>query len=139
MKDSVTLVYTGRERPFIDRIYGTRLEWMPGQARAVPPELAARLLRHADVFKRGKVKQDAPKPPVDDTAQRLEEVAQHEEAQHEEQDAKHQLLDQLRQLDAAGLKAWAKERIGETFKGNPSLATIQERVFGYIEAYGVPA
>ena len=136
----VSVVYTGRERPFVDRIYGTKFDWMPGQARAVPPELAVRLLRHADVFKRGKVREkEAAKPTVDDTSERLEETARREEEMHEEQDAKHRLLDQLRQLDAAGLKAWAKEHTGETFKGNPSLATIQQRVFDWVEQYGVPA
>ena len=42
-------------------------------------------------------------------------------------------------MDAAALKSWAKEHIGETFKGNPSLATIQQRVFDHIEQFGVPA
>ena len=136
----VSVVYIGRERPFVDRIYGTRLDWMPGQARALPAALAAKFLRHRDCFKQGKVqaKQEA-KPPVDDTAQKLDEAAKRDEAQREEQDGKFLLIEQLRKMDAAGLKAWAKQNIGETFKGNPSLATIQERVFAHIEAHGVPA
>ena len=49
------------------------------------------------------------------------------------------LIEELKQMDAAALKAWAKEHTGETFKGNPSLATIQQRVFDWVEQYGVPA
>ena len=137
----VTVVYTGRERPFIDRIYGTRLDWMPGQARALPALLAAKFLRHKDCFKQGKADKGAkPKAePVDDTKQKLQEAAREEQEARTEQDSKFLLIEQLRQMDAAGLKTWAKEHIGETFKGNPSLATIQERVFAHIEAYGVPA
>lgn len=136
----VSVVYTGRERPFVDRIYGTRLDWMPGQARAVPASLAAKFLRHTDCFKQGKVKKDeAAKAPVDDTAQKLQEAAKRDEAKREEQDGKAVLIERLRRMDATGLKTWAKEHIGETFKGNPSLAKIQERVFAHIEAYGVPA
>ena len=136
---TVAVVYTGRERPFIDRIYGTRLDWMPGQARAVPPELAARFLRHRDCFKQGKAAKQEAKPAADDTAQKLQEAARVQEQQREEQDSKADLIEQLQRMDAAGLKAWAKEHLNETFKGNPSLATIQQRVFDHIEAYGVPA
>ena len=74
-----------------------------------------------------------------DTTQKLEEAAKRQEAQREEQDDKFALIEELKQMDAAALKAWAKEHTGETFKGNPSLATIQQKVFGWIEAYGVPA
>ena len=136
----VTVVYTGRERPFVDRIYGTHLDWMPGQARALAPELAARFLRHKDCFKQGKVKEaQAAKAPVDDTKQKLQETDKRDEEQREEQDDKFALIEELKQMDAAALKSWAKEHTGETFKGNPSLATIQQRVFDWVEQYGVPA
>ncbi|MBO7410331.1 MAG: hypothetical protein J6T92_00235 [Ottowia sp.] len=137
---TVAVVYTGRERPFIDRIYGTRLDWMPGQSRALSPELAARFLRHKDCFKQGKARaaQEA-KPTVDDTKQKLQESDKREEEQREEQDGKFALIEELKQMDAAALKAWAKAHTGETFKGNPSLATIQQRVFDWVEQFGVPA
>lgn len=44
------VTYTGKETPFVDRIYRSRLTFNPGQTRALPALLAAKLLRHADVF-----------------------------------------------------------------------------------------
>lgn len=53
MREAATIdvTYTGNDDPFIDRIYGTRLTFEKGQTRALKPELAARFLQHADVFK----------------------------------------------------------------------------------------
>lgn len=48
---TIDVTYTGDDDPFIDRIYGTRLTFEKGQTRALKPELAARFLQHADVFK----------------------------------------------------------------------------------------
>ena len=135
----VSVVYIGRERPFVDRIYGTRLDWMPGQARAVPAALAAKFLRHRDCFKQGKAQAKQDKPPVDDTAQKLEEAARRDEAKREEQDGKFLLIEQLSQMDAAALKGWLKEHTGESVKGNPSLATLQQRARDWVEQFGVPA
>lgn len=45
------VTYTGKETPFVDRIYRSRLTFNPGQTRALPALLAAKLLRHSDVFK----------------------------------------------------------------------------------------
>lgn len=44
------VTYTGKETPFVDRIYRSRLTFNPGQTRALPALLAAKLLRHSDVF-----------------------------------------------------------------------------------------
>ncbi|MBB6559588.1 hypothetical protein HNP48_002255 [Acidovorax soli] len=51
--NGVPVVYTGREQPFTDRLYGSNLSFFPNQSRRVPGDLAASFLRHADVFKRG--------------------------------------------------------------------------------------
>ena len=52
--NEVSVTYTGREDPFIDRIYRTGLTFTPGQTRVMPAPLAARFLRHEDVFQKGK-------------------------------------------------------------------------------------
>ncbi|WP_202758263.1 hypothetical protein [Delftia acidovorans] len=48
------VTYTGNDTPFIDRIYRSRLTFDPGQTRVVPIALAARFLRHSDIFQPGK-------------------------------------------------------------------------------------
>ncbi|MEG0194486.1 MAG: hypothetical protein RR857_23865 [Comamonas sp.] len=42
------VTYTGRETPFVDRIYRSKLTFNPGQTRLLPALLAAKLLRHAE-------------------------------------------------------------------------------------------
>lgn len=49
---NVGVTYTGAEDPFKDRIYKSGLTFKPGQSRVLPQQLAARFLRHTDVFKR---------------------------------------------------------------------------------------
>lgn len=48
---TIDVTYTGNDDPFIDRLYGTRLTFEKGQTRPLSPDLAARFLRHSDVFK----------------------------------------------------------------------------------------
>jgi hypothetical protein len=50
----VAVTYTGHDDPFVDRLYRSGLTFTNGQTRTVPPTLAERLLRHADVFQRVK-------------------------------------------------------------------------------------
>lgn len=54
----VAVTYTGRDDPFIDRLYRSGLTFTPGQSRIVPLTLAERFLRHADVFQRVKSAQE---------------------------------------------------------------------------------
>lgn len=49
---NVGVTYTGTEKPFKDRVYKSGLTFSPGQSRVLPHALAARFLRHTDVFKR---------------------------------------------------------------------------------------
>ena len=50
----VAVTYTGTDDPYKDRIYRSGLTFTPGQTRVMPAPLAARFLRHSDVFKVGK-------------------------------------------------------------------------------------
>lgn len=48
----VAVTYKGTDNPFKDRIYRSGLTFTPGQTRVLPEPLAARFLRHDDVFER---------------------------------------------------------------------------------------
>lgn len=48
----VAVTYKGTDNPFKDRIYRSGLTFTPGQTRVLPEQLAARFLRHDDVFER---------------------------------------------------------------------------------------
>ena len=48
----VAVTYKGTDNPFKDRMYRSGLTFTPGQTRVLPELLAARFLRHDDVFER---------------------------------------------------------------------------------------
>ncbi|WP_423454273.1 hypothetical protein [Ottowia sp. VDI28] len=72
--NDVPVTYSGREDPFVDRIYRTGLTFTPGQTRVLPGALAARFLRHADVFQRGKTAEELTEE-AQAAAQAAEELA----------------------------------------------------------------
>lgn len=143
--DGVAVTYTGREAPFVDRIYGTGLTFMPAQTRSLPSGIAAKFLLHKDVFARAAAK-DAKKAdttakaqtPADDTAEQLEAAKKIEDEQREQEESKFLLIEQVKAMDKDGLRAWAKQHLKDPLPGNASLATMQKRVIDQIDQYGVP-
>lgn len=132
------VTYTGNETPFVDRLYGSRLSFEPGQTRAVPHELAERLLRHADVFKAADQAPAAAEKPVDDTQALLEQAKLEEQAKRDEQNQRHDLVDQVNAMDKEALQTWAKDKFGEVVPKTLSLNNMRDRVIGLIDQYGVP-
>ncbi len=54
MQDTQTIVYIGRREHHKDTLYSTG-EWAKGQHKLVEVSVAAKMLRHPDVFEAGKV------------------------------------------------------------------------------------
>lgn len=139
----VAVTYIGTDDPFKDRIYRSGLTFTPGQTRLVPVTLAQRFLRHSDVFKQGAAGEVAPEKeqatPKDDTKQLLEQQKQEQDTQREQEDARFALLDQLDNMDKAGLIAWAKDNYKQSIPGNLGLEKVRERARGFVDQYGMQA
>lgn len=103
------VTYIGKEDPFLDRNYGSNLEFVPGQTRSVPAQLAARFLQHTDCFEEAVDEKPAAKPAAqkakeqekakekDDTQKVLEEQ---EKAKEEQRRKDEQVLEMHMQIDS---------------------------------------
>ena len=144
---TVGVTYTGAETPFVDRIYRSRLSFEPGQTREVPAELAAKFLRHADVFQPAWQKDDTAKPKKadqepakqqDDTAERLEAARKDEDEHRSKENARFELHQQLDKMDKKALRDWAKVKFQQEFPGNLGEANLRDRVKGLVDQFGAP-
>lgn len=134
----VAVKYTGRENPFIERNYGSSLSFDQGQVRVVPVELAAKLLRHADVFTPGDVADAAPVEPAGDGTQSTLDVAAKAKA---EQDASNNLrqdvVDTINRMDKDALKDYAQLNYGQPIPKTLTIENMRAKVVGLIDQFGL--
>lgn len=138
------VTYTGRETPFVDRIYRSRLTFNPGQTRMLPALLAAKLLRHAE-FEPAAQPEDAPAPapaptmePVktDDTSKLLDEAKKVEDEQRKKEDERFTLLQQIDKMDKQALRDWAKQTYKQDLPPQLGLEKMRDRVRGFVDQFG---
>ena len=136
----VSVIYTGKETPFVDRLYGSGLTFDPLQVRSLPGELAQRLLRHSDVFQpapeqnSAKVKASA----VDDTAELLEQAAKAKAIEDTDSDRTQDVIDQLGDMDKDALQDFAQVHYGQNVPKNLSVENMRTRVADMVRQYGKP-
>lgn len=147
------VTYTGNDTPFIDRIYRSRLTFDPGQTRAVPLALAARFLRHSDIFRAADAEGvttaaavpeapeagQAPAQLPDDTAALLEAAQKAEEERRLQEEARFNVLQQIEKMDKQALRDWTQQNYRQDLPGNLGLDKMRERVRGFVDQYGMPA
>lgn len=139
------VTYTGNDTPFIDRIYRSRLTFDPGQTRVVPIALAARFLRHSDIFEEGGTDGDtaatAAGQPTgqqpDDTAVQLEAAKKSEEELRVQEEARYSVLQQIEKMDKQALRDWTKQTYKQDLPGNLGLDKMRDRVRGFVDQFGV--
>lgn len=151
--NSLAVTYTGKEAPFIERNYGSSLSFEPGQTRALPAELAAKLLRHADVFelaapskpKKAQTEETAaqtdeatkPKDEVDDTATQLAEATKKQDEQGALVNERQNVVDQVNLMDKDALKEYAHIKYGQPLPKTLSVDNMRAKVVGFIDQYGL--
>lgn len=136
----VSITHIGREDPFIDRNYGSNLSFGPGQSRTVPADLAARLLRHGDVFeltKDGAKVEKPAKAPVDDTQAVLQASKEKQDEQNEELNQRQNLVDQINLMDKDALKDFAHTKYGQPIPKTMTVENMRAKVVGFIDQFGM--
>lgn len=135
----VGVTYTGREDPFVDRIYRSRLTFEHGQTRELPPELAAKFLQHADVFQAaGEAKAKKPAKSKDDTQEQLEAAEKAESERREQENTRFEVHQQIDKMDKAAMRDFAKTNFKVDFPGALGEAKMREQVKGLVDQYGTP-
>lgn len=135
----VGVTYTGREDPFVDRIYRSRLTFEHGQTRELPPELAAKFLQHTDVFQAaGEAKAKKPAKAKDDTQEQLEAAEKAESERREQENTRFEVHQQIDKMDKAAMRDFAKTNFKVDFPGALGEAKMREQVKGLVDQYGTP-
>ena len=136
----IGVTYTGREDPFVDRIYRSRLTFEHGQTRELPPELAAKFLQHADVFQAaGEAKAKKPAKAKDDTQEQLEAAEKAESERREQENSRFEVHQQIDKMDKAAMRDFAKTNFKVDFPGALGEAKMREQVKGLVDQYGMPS
>lgn len=138
--EGVLVQYIGKES-WADRLYSSGLMFEPGQVRRLPGSLAARFLRHDDVFQLATdTKEAAPAAPVqvlDDTAELLEQAAKDKAVEDKAQTELQDMLDAINQMDKDALQDFAQEKFGQMVPKNLSQDNMRLKVASFVQAYGV--
>jgi len=138
----IAVTYMGRRDTFLDRLYGSKLEFRQGQTRALPPELARRLLNHADQFERAVIKFERvadPLPeaePDDNTTSMLAKAQLAKDEAAAKQLDLQGLYDQVATMNKAALAHFAKVNYRQEIKPADTLASLRQQVIGFIDQYG---
>lgn len=142
----VAVTYTGNDDPYKDRIYRSGLTFKPGQTRLLPEPLAARFLRHTDVFKKAgndeaeaAVLAQSTESADQDTTKVLEQQKQEQDVQRQQEDARFALLDSIDSMKREAVIEWAEQHYGQKIPGNVSVAKARDMARGFIDQYGMPA
>lgn len=135
----IAVKYVGKETPFVERNYGSGLTFEPGQTRFVPDELAARLLRHADVFAKGNADNaTAPKKTDggDGTQDQLEAAAKEQALKDVELNQRQDLVDQINLMDKDALKDYVNIKYGQSIPKTLTVENMRAKAVQLIDQFG---
>lgn len=136
----IPVKYIGRRPEWHDRVYGTGLYFAAEQTRNLPPEIARRLLRHADLFEKGEipaaVEAAEPTNSTDDTDELLEQGKQAKEDEHTVQTQLQDLYDQVEQMGKNSLIEFASTKYRQNLNKRDSVATLRGQVRQFIDQFG---
>lgn len=137
----VPVQYIGRRETFTDNLYGSGLSFTRDQVRAVPGDLAERLLRHTGMFvaPEGELPAEVEQqeqPSVDDTAALLQAAKEEQEQEHAKRNDLFSLYDQINQMEKPSLLAYAKSNYGQELSARLGEAKLREQVIGLVDQFG---
>lgn len=123
--EKVAVKYVGKRATYTEGTYGSRIEFAQGQTVLVPADLAAKLLRHPDVYQTGETTQAV--------AVEVPDGKQEEEQQNEVQNVR----DQIAIMDKEALKSFAKTTFRVDLDSRKGINALREQVTGLVDQFGV--
>ncbi len=133
---SVPLIYVGFRPTYRDPMYGTG-EWQRDQIKLVPPDVAAKMTRHRDVWLETQIAKKEEAGALQDPSA-IEQVAAvnhplEEQKQLEELDV---LKAQIGTMDKAALRAFAESHYQQKIDGRLSTDDTRAKVIALVDQYG---
>ena len=135
----IAVKYIFRRPRWVDRIYGTELEFVTGQTRLLPHDLALKFLRHTDTFEidAGFVDTAPAKSPQQQTDEALEDAEAARKAQQEREQEIFMLHDQIDQMDKDALAQYAHDKFNVPLNKRHSIADLRVEAKALVDRFGV--
>jgi len=122
--EKVAVKYVGKRATYTEGTYGSRIVFAQGQTVLVPADLAAKLLRHPDVYQTG------------ENAQAVA-VEVPEGKDDEQQTETQNVRDQIAIMDKNALESFAKTTFRIDLDKRKGINALREQVTGLVDQYGV--
>jgi hypothetical protein len=120
----VSVKYIGKRETYTDGAYGSHIQFVRGESRPVPAAIAAKLLKHTDVYEPGDAVEMPASLPV-------------AKAKNFEEDDNQDMRDAISRMDKDALISHAKTHYNVTLGKNNSVDTLRSKVTGLFDQYGV--
>lgn len=134
----VTVKYIGPRETWIEKRYRSGLTFTKGQTRAVPESLAAKLLRHADLFERcaDQAATEKPEQGQDDTAKILAKAKKKLDREKDEENRLQDLRDRIMTMDKDALADFAYIKYRQKIDKRRSPEALREQVIAFVDQFG---
>jgi len=110
----IPVTYIGRRPVYREGTYSSGIVWTQGETKSVPDELAAKLLKHPDVYERGEVA--------------TETVTLPEKPDTEAEDRDQEMLDSIKRMDKDALAVFAKTNFNVSLDKRRGIDALRSEV-----------
>ena len=140
--DTIDVTYVGTQTPYVDRIYRTGLSFMPGQVRDIPAGIAAKFLRHSDVFSRDAAAAapdtgDQTGDQTDDTAALLAEAEKKAAEEREKEERLFAMNEQIEGMDKDAVRDFLDRNFQEKPHNAMGLPRLQDLAKNLVATRGL--
>jgi len=131
------VTFIGRRESFTDRLYGTGLTFSKGQTRVLPAEIAAKFLRHPDVFSPSTAVAGVRQADADDTETTLAEHAKRQDEQTAQINQLQDARDQVNQMTKDALEQYARTQVKPELDKRQKIGALRNKVRAWIDQIGI--
>jgi hypothetical protein len=124
----VGITYIGKRDVYREGTYGSNIDFNQGETKLVPADLAAKLVRHPDVYRL------ADDEEVEGASKALVDKKQSNEIDEETQAA----LDAVNSMNLNAVRTFVKTHFGQTIEVGVNTADARIRAVNLIHQYGAP-
>lgn len=132
----IPVKYVFRRPRWVDRIYGTNLEFVTDQVRMLPESMALKFLRHTDTFVLGEPQPVEPTTPEQETAQALEKADAERKEREEQEQQMFALYDQLNVMDKPSIARFVREKFQIELPETLSIEDMRVEATTLIDRFG---
>ena len=139
MKEPIVSVAFKGSSYWSDNLYGTGLDFAPGQARDVPASVAANFRRHPDVFQVGDAKpaKEGKAQEQDDTNEKLAKASKKKTEDDEKENRHQDMVMQVRHMSMDQLRDFAERQFNQKLHHNLGKEKALEKVMTMVDQYRV--